>query len=45
VTATSVCICTKDGAEQAMRAYLSWEVALAEQMVTDDDQRFRVLAG
>jgi rhodanese-related sulfurtransferase len=32
------------GAEQAMRAYLSWEVALAEQMATDDDQRFRVLA-
>ncbi len=31
--------------EDAMRAYLSWEVDLAGQMATDDDQRFRILAG
>jgi hypothetical protein len=31
--------------EEAMKAYLSWEIALAEQMATDEDQRFRVLAG
>jgi rhodanese-related sulfurtransferase len=31
--------------EEAMQAYLSWEIALAEQMATDDDQRFRILSG
>ena len=31
--------------EDAMRAYLSWEVDLAGQMATDDDQRFRVMHG
>jgi rhodanese-related sulfurtransferase len=31
--------------EEAMHAYLSWEIALAEQMATDDDQRFRILCG
>jgi len=30
--------------EDAMRAYLSWEIDLADQMATDDDQRFRILA-
>ena len=30
--------------EDAMRAYLSWEIHLAEQMATDDDQRFSILA-
>jgi hypothetical protein len=30
------------GVEEAMRAYLSWEIDLAEQMAADDDQRFRV---
>lgn len=30
--------------EDAMNAYLSWEIALAEQMATDDDQRFRIVA-
>ena len=29
----------------AMRAYLAWEIDLADQMATDDDQRFRVMAG
>jgi rhodanese-related sulfurtransferase len=28
--------------EDAMRAYLSWEIDLADQMTTDDDQRFRI---
>jgi len=28
--------------EDAMRAYLSWEIDLADQMATDDDQRFRI---
>ena len=28
--------------EDAMRAYLSWEIDLADQMATDDDQRFRM---
>ncbi|MGE0224622.1 MAG: rhodanese-like domain-containing protein [Acetobacteraceae bacterium] len=28
--------------EEAMRAYLSWEIELVNQMATDDDQRFRV---
>ena len=31
--------------EDAMRAYLSWEIDLADQMATDDDQRFRIRAG
>ena len=30
--------------EAAMRAYLEWEINLAEQMATDDDQRFRIPA-
>jgi rhodanese-related sulfurtransferase len=30
------------GIEAAMRAYLSWEIDLAEQMAKDDDQRFRI---
>jgi rhodanese-related sulfurtransferase len=29
--------------EDAMNAYLSWEIALAEQMASDDDQRFRII--
>jgi len=33
------------GVEAAMRAYLSWEIDLADQMAKDDDQRFRVIAG
>ena len=28
--------------EDAMNAYLSWEIELVNQMATDDDQRFRV---
>jgi len=28
--------------EDAMRAYLSWEIDLADQMASDDDQRFRI---
>jgi hypothetical protein len=28
--------------EDAMRAYLAWEIDLAKQMATDDDQRFRI---
>jgi rhodanese-related sulfurtransferase len=31
--------------EDAMRAYLAWEIELASQMVADDDQRFQVTAG
>lgn len=31
--------------EDAMRAYLAWEIDLADQMATDDDQRFQVVAG
>jgi len=30
--------------EDAMRAYLTWEIELAEQMSSDDDQRFRIVA-
>ncbi len=30
--------------EDAMNAYLSWEIELAHQMATDDDQRFRIVA-
>ena len=33
------------GVEEAMRAYLSWEIDLAEQMAKDDDHRFRILNG
>jgi hypothetical protein len=32
------------GIETAMKAYLSWEIDLANRMAADDDQRFRVLA-
>ncbi|MGH8666158.1 MAG: rhodanese-like domain-containing protein [Burkholderiales bacterium] len=32
------------GVEEAMQAYLSWEIDLAEQMAQDDDQRFRIVA-
>jgi rhodanese-related sulfurtransferase len=31
------------GREEAMREYLAWEIDLVNQMVTDDDQRFRVI--
>jgi rhodanese-related sulfurtransferase len=31
--------------EDAMRAYLAWEIDLVNQMATDDDQRFKVMAG
>ena len=31
--------------EDAMRAYLSWEIELVNQMATDDDQRFKVMTG
>ena len=31
--------------EDAMNAYLTWEIELVNQMATDDDQRFRVIAG
>jgi rhodanese-related sulfurtransferase len=30
--------------EDAMNAYLTWEIELANQMATDEDQRFRVMA-
>jgi hypothetical protein len=30
--------------EEAMREYLAWEIALVNDMATDDDQRFRVIA-
>jgi rhodanese-related sulfurtransferase len=33
------------GREEAMREYLAWEIDLVNQMATDDDQRFRVIAG
>ena len=32
------------GIEDAMNAYLTWEIALAEQMASDTDQRFRIRA-
>lgn len=32
------------GVEAAMNAYLSWEIALAEAMAADDDQRFDIPA-
>jgi rhodanese-related sulfurtransferase len=31
--------------EAAMREYLAWEINLVHEMTTDDDQRFRVVAG
>jgi len=31
--------------EDAMRAYLAWEIDLANQMASDDDQRFRMASG
>lgn len=31
--------------EDAMRAYLAWEIGLANQMAVDDDQRFQVMVG
>ncbi|HEY1931277.1 MAG TPA: rhodanese-like domain-containing protein [Acetobacteraceae bacterium] len=31
--------------EDAMRAYLAWEIDLVNQMAADDDQRFKVAAG
>ncbi|MEO8442934.1 MAG: rhodanese-like domain-containing protein [Betaproteobacteria bacterium] len=30
--------------EKAMHEYLSWEIELVNQMATDDDQRFKILA-
>lgn len=33
----------KTDVEEAMKAYLTWEIELANQMATDDDQRFRIL--
>jgi hypothetical protein len=33
------------GVEDAMRAYLAWEIDLVNQMATDDDHRFKVAAG
>ena len=33
------------GVEAAMREYLSWEIALAEQMAGDEDQRIKVVKG
>jgi hypothetical protein len=29
--------------EEAMKAYLTWEIELANQMASDDDQRFHIL--
>jgi len=33
------------GREEAMREYLAWEIDLVNQMASNDDQRFRVVAG
>ncbi|MEQ9122272.1 MAG: rhodanese-like domain-containing protein [Alphaproteobacteria bacterium] len=33
----------KGGVEEAMRAYLAWEINLVNQMAEDDDHRFRVV--
>ena len=33
------------GVEAAMRAYLAWEIDLADRMVNDDDQRFSIVTG
>ncbi len=30
--------------EKAMQEYLAWEIKLVEDMATDDDQRFQVMA-
>jgi len=32
------------GREEAMREYLAWEINLVNEMATDDDHRFRVVA-
>lgn len=34
---------SKEDMEEAMRAYLAWEIELVNQMATDDDQRFQVV--
>ena len=34
-----------EGKEEAMRAYLAWEIDLVNQMGSDDDQRFDVMTG
>ena len=31
--------------EEAMKAYLNWEIELAEQMRTEDDQRYDIIRG
>ena len=31
--------------EDAMRAYLAWEIDLVNQMAEDDDHRFQVMTG
>ena len=31
--------------EDAMREYLTWEINLVRDMATDDDHRFRIVAG
>ena len=31
--------------EEAMKAYLNWEIDLAEQMRTEDDQRYDIIRG
>jgi hypothetical protein len=33
----------KTDIEAAMKAYLTWEIELANQMASDDDQRFHIL--
>ena len=30
--------------EEAMRAYLAWEIELVNQMASDDDQRFEIMS-
>jgi rhodanese-related sulfurtransferase len=34
-----------ENVEEAMRAYLSWEIDLARRMAADKDQRFRIITG
>ena len=34
----------EENIEDAMRAYLSWAIALADQMATEEHQRFRIIA-
>jgi len=34
-----------ENVEEAMNAYLTWEINLVNQMATDDDQRFHVVTG